>query len=116
MAVSSPGSAAGTIASFSFAEVTFKLKMDGSTTEETEAAAESQPASVEKVAWSPGNDACWDTAFNDGAGGWVVGRTVGGIVPFNSFETAQELADSYANRGIRTSMNTDFGTAMYCVD
>ena len=69
-----------------------------------------------KVAWSPGNDACWDTAFNDGAGGWVVGRTVGGIVPFNSFETAQELADSYANRGIRTSMNTDFGTAMYCVD
>ena len=27
-----------------------------------------------KVAWSPGNDACWDTAFNGGEGGWVVGE------------------------------------------
>ena len=94
MAVSSPGSAAGTIASFSFAEVTFKLKMDGSTTEETEAAAESQPASVTKVAWTEGNDACWDATFNDGAGGWVVGDIAGDA-------TYQVSANGNASAGLQ---------------
>ena len=35
--------------------------------------ASSTSAASGPVAWTEGNDACWDKSFNDGAGGWVVG-------------------------------------------
>lgn len=72
---------AGTIAAFDLAEVTFKVKLDEPTGEDT--------SDQGKVAWTEGEDACWNAPIgNWSVNGWVVGSCEEGFVAGEQWEQA----------------------------
>jgi hypothetical protein len=132
MAVSSPGSAAGTIASFSFAEVTFKLKMDESTVKE---ASETElPSHTLWVSGTTDKDVCWETEVCDSwpygtcliespmcndYGCWVEGTSSIGFTQLASVfsyieaEGATNFYTTFGNTSGTTGIDRD---AIFCID
>ena len=132
MAVSSPGSAAGTIASFSFAEVTFKLKMDGSTVKE---ASETElPSHTLWVSGTTDKDVCWETEVCDSwpygtcliespmcndYGCWVEGTSsigftqLAGVFSYIEAEGATNFYTTFGNTSGTTGIDRD---AIFCID